>query len=327
MAALYVREHGSRIGVADGRVQVRRKGRVVQEIPVLQVDRIILMVPAYITSQAVRFFMDRGVDIAYLSQNGKFYGQFTRGDGSYVKLRLAQFEKYHDAAFRLALAGRFVYGKVSNILEFWKRQKKRQQAQRGLDQIRRIRDRLTEAASLDALRGHEGAVAAVHFRLFREALQGDWKFKHRIHHPPPDPVNAMLSLGYTLLYSRMSSLLQMYGLDPYLGFFHEIKRGHAALASDMIEEWRCPAVDNLVLRLVNTRQITPAGFHKGGRGKCTMAPAALQRFAEAFEKRLERFNTFRHPGQTDPVSGMPGQVRQLSRVLLGSQKKYAPFAA
>ena len=323
MPALYVTEHGSSIGVVNERIQVRRKNKVVNEMPALHLERLVLMVPAYITQPAIRFLMERGIDIVYLSPNGRFYGQFSRGDGAFVEQRLAQFRKFHDTAFRLTLAKSFVRGKTANMKALWKRQRRRGDLGKELEQLDKIHQIIPSARGLESLLGLEGSATATHFRLLRSALQGKWKFERRLHHPPADPVNAMLSLGYTLLYSRMSGLLQMHGLDPFLGFFHEPKRGHAALASDMIEEWRSPVVDTLVLRLINTGQIVPGDFSKSSN-QCRMNRTALLNFIEAFEKRLQSFNTNTNDS-SDAVGGLEGQVRQLARVLLGKQRMYRPM--
>ena len=323
MSVLYVKEHGASIGVVNERVQIRRKQKVVEEIPVLHLERIVLMVPTYITLPAVKFLMDRGIPIAYLSQNGKFYGQFSRGNGADVNKRLAQFRKFYDRSFRLRLARVFIEGKIGNMIELWQRQRRHGDLRVKVDRLEKLRDKASAATSLESLRGFEGSATAQHFSLLRKGLKGEWKFDRRIHNPPPDPANAMLSLGYTLLYSRMSGLLQVHGLDPYLGFFHEPKHGHAALASDMIEEWRPVIVDTLMLRLINTNQIKPTDFNKGS-GQCKMKRELLQLFVNAFEERLQSFSSNSNE-TSDPVGGLVGQIRQLSRVLLGQQKRYQPI--
>lgn len=323
MSVLYIKEHGTSIGIANERVQVRKKKKLQYEMPLVHLERLVLMVPAYITGQAVRFMMEHGIEISYLSQNGKFYGQFSSGSGAHVQLRLAQFRNFNDAKFRLRLAKCFVRAKVNNMLALWRRQRQRKDLNNSLEKLAAFGDKVDGAAHLGSLLGLEGSATAMHYRLFRSAILPDWKFTRRAHHPSPDPINAMLSFGYTLLYSRMASLLQIHGFDPYLGYFHEPKRGHAALASDLIEEWRSPVVDSLVLRLVNTSQILPTDFRTAKR-KCTMNQVSLQKFTEAFEKRLQSFNTSEGNGG-DPIGGLEGQVRQLARVLLGKQRAYMPI--
>jgi hypothetical protein len=103
-------------------------------------------------------------------------------------------------------------------------------------------ERLPDVAFVAA----EGTAAALYYRVFRTFLQTDLGFQSRQAHPPTDPVNALLSLGYTLLYNQMLAAIHIVSLDPYQGFFHQRKHGHAALASDLIEEWRAIVVDSTV---------------------------------------------------------------------------------
>jgi len=323
MPSLYLNEYGATLGLVNDRLQVRRNGKLIQEIPALHLERVVLMVPANITQPAVRFLMERGIDIAYLSPNGTFYGRYSAGAGKSVETRLMQFQKFFDAAFRLGLAKTFIAGKISNMLALWRWL--RCENCKELETLQKVARSLGNVSSLESLLGNEGAASAAHFQLFRKFLPREWSFPKRSPHPPPDPVNAMLSLGYTLLYSRMAGMLHMNGLDPYLGFFHESKHGHAALASDLIEEWRAPLVDALVLRFLNQRQVTLHDFEKA-KGSVQMAKPALQKFLAAFEQRFQEskdWSALQDSG--DPVSGMEGQVRQLVRVLLDKQKQYAPI--
>lgn len=323
MPSLYINEYGATLGLVNDRLQVRRNGKLVQEVPTLHLERVVLMVPANVTQPAVRFLMERGIDIAYLSPNGTFYGRYSAGAGKSVEQRLAQFQKFFEPKFRLALAKTFIAGKIANMLALWRAL--RCENCKELETLQRIARGLDGVSSLESLLGNEGAASAAHFQLFRRFLPRAWHFPRRQPHPPPDPVNAMLSLGYTLLYSRMAGLLHMHGLDPYLGFFHERKNGHAALASDLIEEWRAPLVDLLVLKLVNLKQIAPSDFHKA-EGACRMAKPALQKFIAAFEQRFQESKNWTVTQDSgDPLGGMEGQVRQLVRVLLDKQTQYAPI--
>lgn len=96
-------------------------------------------------------------------------------------------------------------------------------------------------------------------------------------HPPTDLVNALLSLGYTLLYNQMFAAVNIVGLDAYRGFLHQRKHGHAALASDLIEEWHAIIVDSVVLTVINRREIKVDDFQGSERGLRLSKPA-LKRF-------------------------------------------------
>jgi CRISPR-associated protein Cas1 len=91
-------------------------------------------------------------------------------------------------------------------------------------------------------------------------VRHSFQFDRRQRRPAPDPVNALLSLGYTMLYNEISSLLDGIGFDPYLGFFHQPHYGHATLASDLMEEFRSPLTDRFTLSLINNRVLQEEDF-------------------------------------------------------------------
>jgi CRISPR-associated protein Cas1 len=116
------------------------------------------------------------------------------------------------------------------------------------------------AANIDALRGVEGAATAAWFNLFAELLSPPWHFPGRARRPPTDPVNALLSLGYTILQSRVVARCQAAGLEVYLGALHEYRAGRPSLACDLMEPLRVPSVDRWVLRLCHGGSLRPADF-------------------------------------------------------------------
>src|SRR5690606_35223445 len=85
------------------------------------------------------------------------------------------------------------------------------------------------------LLGLEGSGSAQYFGVFGHLLKHDLGFRKRVRRPPTDPVNAMLSLGYTLLANQVASAVNLAGLDPYVGFLHGAKYGKPALALDLME--------------------------------------------------------------------------------------------
>ncbi len=117
----------------------------------------------------------------------------------------------------------------------------------------------------------------MYFKMYRQLLKEDFGFTKRIKHPPPDPINILLSLGYSLLYNLVHSMIHLVGLDPYQGFFHQYKFGHAALASDIMEPMRAPVVDVLVLRMVNLKMIRAKDFRKEN-GKVLLSREGLRKY-------------------------------------------------
>lgn len=122
----------------------------------------------------------------------------------------------------------------------------------------------------------------------RAALKADWGFDTRSYHPPTDPVNALLSLGYTMLYKDMHAAISIVGLDPYQGCFHKPRHGHAALASDLIEEHRSVLIDRMILTILNKRIITPQDFQQEADGRFQLSRSQRENFPGKAERRLRK---------------------------------------
>ncbi len=210
---------------------------------------------------------------------------------------------------------------------FCRRQRRFEAAEgQRLDAMERLIPRLAEATSRAQVLGYEGTASATYFRFFRHFLQVPLGFQRRQAHPPPDPVNALLSLGYTLLYNHLYAAVNLVGLDPYQGFLHELRRGHAALASDLVEEWRATIVDSVVLTVLNRREIQQEDFQATPQG-LRLTKAALTRFVQRYDARVSEIVTAPlAQGRTSYQRCFELQVRHLARVIVGEELAYQPFA-
>jgi CRISPR-associated protein Cas1 len=184
---------------------------------------------------------------------------------------------------------------------------------------------LSKVQSLDEVRGHEGAASSLYYQAFRTFLSEDWEFEGRRRRPASDPVNALLSFGYTLLYKDILHAINVVGLDPYLGFLHAVKPGHASLVSDMVEEWRTIIVDSVVLSLLNGRMLTREDFVTSPDGS-RLTRDGLIKYLQRFNARLN--HVVYHKGRefrTSYGNCLELQVRQLAKVILGEETCYEPF--
>jgi len=193
--------------------------------------------------------------------------------------------------------------------------------------LRKAVESARQARSVETLLGIEGAASAAYFKLFGSWVPAPWRFGKRVAHPPGDPVNALLSLSYTLLYNRVTSHLNEIGLDPYQGFFHAVRYGHAALASDLIEEFRAPIADGLVLKLLRRKQIKPEDIEEE-RGEFRLRRAGSKIFFTEFENKL---NSARHAAtqgglKLSYAQLLRRQAHQVAKVITGEQPRYIPFS-
>ena len=326
MGTLYLTEQGATVTRSGERLLVRKDGKLLYETPALHVDQIVVFGNAGFTTPAVRYVLENGIDVAYLSSRGAYRGRLQPAATKDATLRQEQYRRSLDDAFCLRTAKAVVAGKIHNAAAFCRRQ--RRLTREGSQRLRRLETFLRHArgaGSLQQLLGHEGAAAATYYQVWRTFLQAGFDFRKRQAHPPRDPVNALLSLGYTLLYNRMFAAVNVVGLDPYQGFFHQSRHGHAALASDLIEEWRAIIVDSIVLTVINRREIKPDDFQSGDHGLRLTRPA-LKRFLTRYDARVN--GTVSLPGAAGKTTyrrAFELQVRQLARVITGERTAYEPF--
>lgn len=326
MGTLYIAEQGAVVGKADGRLVVRKDGRVIREVVGLHVDRIVVMGNAHLTTPTIAYALDKGVDVVFLSSGGAYRGRLEAPLGKDARLREAQFRMALDGAGRLAVAKAVVGGKLRNMAALWRRQRTAPPAAGCAASIGRLIPRAERAATLPQLRGYEGSAAAAHFSALRLSVPSELGFRQRVHHPPTDPVNALLSLGYTLLHNELRAAISTVGLDPYRGFYHDLRHGHAALASDLMEEWRPIIGDALVLGLLSRERLGRHDFRALPDQSVRLTRDALERFLRAYDARL--CTRVQHPVLDQRLTYrqcITHQVAQLAAHIRGERPAYEPF--
>ncbi len=177
---------------------------------------------------------------------------------------------------------------------------------------------LAEADSTSTVMGIEGSASRAWFRLLAGALPQEWRFSGRNRRPPRDPVNAMLSLGYTLLAADVRQQLLAYGFDTSLGFLHSEYPGREGLVLDCCEPWR-GGVDAMVLRLMQEKCLRPEDFYYRREEGCRLAKRARPVFYEAWARQREAWPGV--DGSTRPLRQRIGGMAQSLRKRLGVENE------
>lgn len=165
--------------------------------------------------------------------------------------------------------------------------------QAAVDQMHTAIEAVERKTGLDSLRGLEGSATAAYFGAFRSFFSAEWRFNSRRRRPPPDPVNALLSFGYTLLSDLAAGAVQSVGLDPYAGCLHEVVYNRPALALDLVKEFR-PVVDGVVLWCCRGGQVRLEDFSEGPPERpVVLGEEGRKRFLQAWEQRMSA--SFTHP--------------------------------
>jgi CRISPR-associated protein Cas1 len=349
--ALYLNTPGVRVGCKDELLVVKDGDLTLDEIRTNDVTHVALFGNIQLSTQALQMLCEKEIPIAYFSMGGWFYG-LTRGHGmKNVFTRIEQFRAAEDEPRCLALARRFVHGKIRNQRTLLMRLHVEAPTP-ALLRLKQAAQDVLAARSLAELLGMEGAAAALYFQHFggmikieSEAdddelpgLEGDaeknkpeeppaftFDFTRRKRRPPTDPVNALLSLAYSLLSKDCTITAHAVGFDPYVGFYHQPRFGRPALALDLMEEFRPLIAESTVLTALNNRMITPGHFVRAGDA-VNLTPAGRKVFFQAYEQRMNTLIT--HPIFDYKVSYrrvLELQARILARHLTGEISEYVPM--
>ncbi len=316
------------------------------EIPLTKITEVVILGDSTITTPALAALMEQKVEITFLNAFGHFRGRLVPKESKNCLLRLAQARAHDHPQTRFTLARQFVIGKVHNMRTLLLRADRRLNDPQIAEAAKSLRDLLNAIETLSPdnapppdpvkpqkdsawgrLQGLEGAASAQYFDGFGRMLRGDpaLQFDTRTRRPPRDPVNALLSFGYSLLHHQCTSALQTANLDPYIGFLHASQYGKPALALDLMEEFRAPIVDSVVITLINNRIIQADDFiEEMGAYRLKDKPRRI--FLEKYE---ERMNTeIDHPKfkyKATYRKCIELQARLVAKTLDGELTTYLPF--
>lgn len=309
MPALYLIEQGAALHCDGDRMEVRRDDDVLQSVPLVKVEQVIVFGNVQLSTPAIKRLLDRRIEVVFLTQAGRFHGRLVGQTTPHVALRRMQYRRAEDKEWAHGVARAMVGGKLRNqraLLQRFRRDRVDPPAELdgSIAALQEMIDKSARTQGRSALMGAEGFGTKRYFAGLRELFRdADWGFTARIRRPPTDPVNVLLSLGYSLLLNNVLGMVETAGLDPYLGFLHVDEYNRPSLALDLMEEFRPLLVDSLVLRCCNGGGITPAEFTTTDDPErpILLSDAGKRTFVRAFEERM-RLEVL-HPEGSDSGAG------------------------
>jgi CRISP-associated protein Cas1 len=292
IAVIYITEQGAEITKRGDRIRIFKQDELLLDMPCHQIDAVLVFGNVQITTQALAELLDHDIELALLSSRGRLRGQLTSPSTKNIELRIAQYKCCCDESFVLALSRSIVAGKLINertLLQRYMDDHPEIDIKLEIELLRRNLQAVEEAQSTASLLGFEGSAASAYFDAFKKMIRADFDFPGRRRRPPTDPVNALLSFGYTLLFNEIGSLLDGLGFDPYLGIFHKPDYGRPSLAADLLEEFRSPVVDRFTLNLLNNRMFRREDFQLHvPSGGLHLTPEAMKRYFASYEEYLSQ---------------------------------------
>ncbi len=336
LRTLYIQEQGTMLRIENERFRVTEggdDGEDIINVPAIKVGQIVIFGACMITPAVLRFCLINRIPIVLLSGRGKYFSRIESTDDVNVSLERVQFQRSNDLKFQMLCGKHFVKAKLHNCAVLLRRHGENngsKRLQNGIKQLLKLEQSVEDAESLDAVRGYEGRAAAVYFSVFEDLFEADgFSFSRRVRRPPTDPVNAMLSFGYSLMFNNIFSMVRIHRLHPYVGFLHADRSSHPTLVSDLIEEFRS-VIDGMVLGLMNKHIIGPNDFdvarRTDGRVKgCYLSDTSRKTYLREFENMMHRKTTHTATGyQVSYRRCLDLQVQEFALFLKG-EKEYIAY--
>lgn len=333
---LYITSEDLFLSYSNENVVVNRDKEAVARFPLLNLEGIMTFSYTGATPALMGECAKRGIQLSFLTPNGRFLARVNGMTQGNVLLRREQYRIADDELRSCLIARNMITGKTFNsrwVLERALRDHalriNQVRVEEASDQIRRLIQQIRSVTELDSLRGLEGDAATAYFGVLNELIlsqKQDFIFDNRNRRPPQDHVNAMLSFAYTLLANDCASALEAVGLDAYVGFLHRDRPGRKSLALDLEEELRAPFADRLVLTLINNRTIQDKHFERQESGAVLLNEDGRRLFLKYWQEKKREVIT--HPFLKEKIPwGLTPYIQALllARYIRGDLEGYPPF--
>lgn len=331
MPPLYVVEQGAKVKKRRRCLVVEKEGETLQRVLLIKVDQVLLFGNISITTPALTYLMQRNIDVVFCDRHGRYRGRVVGETGGHSQLRRYQYRRVDDPAFALKTGRTIVQAKLGNsrtLLLRYRRRRQISELNQAIHRLSELIERTERSQTINSLLGVEGRGTAVYFEGLRLLLPEEgWTFEKRVRRPPTDPVNVLLSFGYTVLTRRLEAAVERVGLDPYLGCLHADSYNRPSLALDLTEEFRSIIVDSVTLRCLNSGLLQPEQFKRQEDPKrpILLEEEGRNRFIQELEARLAQ--TFTHPANQEKVTYLRCfdlQARQMAQAFQNGGL-YRPF--
>lgn len=290
MSNIYVYEQGSIITINENRLIITKVNKEIESIPIELIDGVMIFGNIQVSTQSIHKLLSQGINITYLSKKGYNFGRLENSNKVNIERQRLQFKKSEDIFYSLEISKKFIEGKIRNqrtVLLRANKQLKNKEIKEKIELMKRYIAKIEYVDDIESLMGMEGFCAKIYFDSLNYILNEEYRFKNRSKRPPRDPFNSIISFGYTLLYNEVFNILGSKGLNPYVAFLHKDRNKHAALCSDIMEEFRPILIDTLSIYLLNNDKIIKEDFIFNVKNNSVLLNKdGVSKVVSEFEKRI-----------------------------------------
>lgn len=290
MGNIYVYEQGSVITIKENRLIITKVSKKIETIPIELIDGVMIFGNIQVSTQSIHKLLSKGINITYLSKRGYNFGRLENINKVNIERQRLQFRQSEDIFYSLEISKEFIKGKIKNQRTVLLRANKylqNEEIRENIKIMKRYIVKIEYVEDIESLMGMEGFCAKIYFDSVNYILNEEYRFKKRSKRPPKDPFNSIISFGYALLYNEVFNIIGSKGLSPYVGFLHKDRNKHAALCSDIMEEFRPILVDTLAIYLLNNDKITKEDFIFNIKNNSVLLNKdGASKIVKEFEKRI-----------------------------------------
>jgi len=300
---IHIVDQGTRVGRSGDQLKFEYKQNEKPTVclPINDIGQIVINGFSQISTQALRLCSEEGIGIHYMTGGGQYLGSFQSAKRSRVQQKIRQFRALEDSATCLRLAKLLVDCRTDMQRQILMRSLRRDDENMGLEkivkQIKILQGMANKADNLNSLRGFEGSVGALYFssfgKLLSKELPPEMAFSHRNRRPPKDRVNALLGYGYGILLKDIVQVLNVVGLEPAFGFYHQPRSSAPPLALDLMEIFRVLLVDIPIIASINRMQWDINKDFVATGHQVWLSDEGKRKFIGVYERR--KADSWKHP--------------------------------
>ena len=330
MGTVYISTDDAFIGKTDERLRVRANKETLLDVPMIKVDGVVVLGRATVSPAALIELLERKIPLSFMTGTGRFLGRLEPELNKNIFVRAAQWQAAGETECATHVVQAFIRGKLKSYRNLLLRAQREGNSAlgSGLTRLEQAISAIERTTTIDSLRGLEGAGSAAYFMHFdRLILNDSFSFKTRCRRPPTDPINALLSFGYSLLTHDIQGAVNIVGFDPYLGYLHTQRYGRPSLALDLMEEFRPLVVDAMVLSSINRNVLNPDDFEEEPLSRAvSLTDEGRRKFLRLYEQKKQ--SKFKHPvmgRQCTYQEAFEIQARLLAKYLMAETEQYPPL--
>lgn len=298
---IHILEPGTCVGRTGEQLKITKRGETPQIIPIQQVGQVVLHSFSQISTQAIHFLAGKRIGVHFISGGGRYIGSFDLRQGS-IQRRIGQYAALTQPAICLTLAQRLVMCRGQGQRKFLMRGRRNLsqisvKLDKSISQMQILLKQVSKATTFESLLGIEGNIAALYFGalpcLIAKETPNEMRFSGRNRRPPKDRFNALLGFGYSLLIKDVMNAILTVGLEPALGFYHQPRTQAPPLALDLMEIFRVPLVDMIIMASINRNQWTPLEDFDIRGEQVWLSELGKKKLIGLYEQRKEE--SWKHP--------------------------------